>query len=230
MKCNIHIIVIFMLFIVSGCATIQKDIIPQQKIPPLRDLDKQKEDKPKIQKDSLGLKNIQGKDLEGYADQKGVIIAKTDFQGVLKTSYIKLMFEDIADPSKKYQLHIAGQSSEETLPWEVITVEPGYFFIELPASQYRISSVSIPVGTTMATEDINITFEVKSNEISYIGTLNVVGTKEKIKLGGMPVIKPGFEYDVAIFDEREEGITAFRRRYPGILNKITINLMKLDVQ
>ena len=57
----------------------------------------------------------------------------------------------------------------------------------------------------------------------------MVGTKEKIKLGGLPVIKPGFEYTVEVLDEREEGAEAFRRNYPNFLHDISVKLMQVNV-
>ncbi|MCA9402000.1 MAG: hypothetical protein KC713_10250, partial [Candidatus Omnitrophica bacterium] len=130
---------------------------------------------------------------EKVVKQKGLIFAKTDFQGVLKTSFVRLLLEDQANPNQKLQLHI-GNKTDVGFLWDFKTVEPGHFFIELPEGKYRIVSISIPVGTTLAQEEMDVSFEVFPNQATYLGTLLVVGTKEKIKLGGVPVIKPGFEY------------------------------------
>lgn len=147
----------------------------------------------------------------------------------MKTRYVKFLFEDQEDSAHKFQLHIGENSEQQTFPWNVKTVKPGYFFVELPAGKYKISSVSIPVGSTTATEEIDISLEVIPNTICYAGTLKMVGTKEKIKLGGLPIIKPGFEYTVEVLDEREEGAEAFRRNYPNFPNDITIKLMRVNV-
>ena len=138
------------------------------------------------------LENIKVEELEDYTQQKGVIISKTDFQGLLETRYVKFLFEDQNDPKHKFQLHIGDKSGQQSFPWDVKTVNPGYFFVELPAGHYKISSVTIPVGSTTATEAMDVNVEVIPNTVCYVGTLKMVGTKEKIKLGGVPVIKPGF--------------------------------------
>jgi hypothetical protein len=170
----------------SGCVSLQKvsepeQIVPQQKVAAFEDTDAPPE-----------LQNIKGEDLEEYVKKKGVIFAKTDFQGLLETRYVQFLFEDR----------------------DVKSVKPGYFFVELPAGRYKIVSVSIPVGSTTATEKMDVTLDVLPDAACYVGTLKMIGTKEKIKLGGVPVIKPGFEYTVEVVDEREEGAAAFKKNYP----------------
>ena len=174
------------------------------------------------------LQNIAGEDLEQYAQKKGVIFAKTDFSGVLATSYVRLLMENLDDVSEKFQIYIGDKEQPKTLSWDVKTVKPGYFFIELPIGSYKISSVSIPVGSTLATEPLDIRFEVLPDTIAYIGTLKMVGTKEKIRLGGVPVIKPGFEFTTQIVDEVEEGKNIFHQDYPNVKGPIKINLMKIN--
>ena len=117
----------------------------------------------------------------------GLIFAKTIFEGIVKTSYVELAIVDQSDESKKFQLIIGDKERQKNFPWEVQAVKPGYFFIELPEGQYRIKSMSIPVGTTKAQEPIDIVFDVTAKQATYLGTLKVSGTKEKIKLGGVPV-------------------------------------------
>lgn len=173
------------------------------------------------------LENIKGEELEGYVQKKGVIFAKTDFRGLLETRYVKFLFENQDDPAHRFQLHIGENSDQQAFPWDVKTVKPGYFFVELPAGRYKISSVSIPVGLTMATEEMNVILEVVPNTICYVGTLKMVGTKEKIKLGGLPVIRPGFEYTIEVLDEREEGKVAFRQNYPNFPHDVSIKLMRV---
>jgi len=177
---------------------------------------------------SLKQQDVKEGEIEKAEVKKGLIFAKTDFQGVLQTSFVKLFFENQENSQYKFQLHIGEKSRVTAFSWDVKIVQPGYFFIELPAGSYRITSVSIPVGSTMATEDIDINLEVVPDKAVYIGTLKLVGTKEKIKLGGVPVIKPGFEYTAFVIDEREEGFAAFRQNYPNAPNEIEINLMKLN--
>ena len=80
----------------------------------------------------------------------------------------------------------------------------------------------------MATEETDIRINVVPDRIIYIGTLKVVGTKERVKLGGVPVIQPGFEFTVEIIDERNEGIAAFQQRYPNVHSEIVIDLMRRE--
>jgi hypothetical protein len=173
------------------------------------------------------LENIKGEALEDYAQKKGVIFAKTNFQGLLATRYVKFLFENQDDPTHRFQLHIGENSDQQTFPWDVKTVKPGYFFVELPVGRYKISSVSIPVGLTMATEEMDVGLEVIPNAICYVGTLKMVGTKERIKLGGLPVIQPGFEYTIEVLDEREEGKAAFQKNYPNFPHDVSIKLMRV---
>lgn len=174
------------------------------------------------------LQNIKGEELEEYIQKKGVIFAKTDFSGLLATRYVKFLFTDKDDPEHKFQLHIAEMTGQQTFPWEVKAVRPGYFFVEFPIGRYTITSVTIPVGSTTATEDMNVDLEVVADTICYVGTLKMVGTKERIKLGGVPVIKPGFEYTVEVIDEREEGAAAFKQNYPNYPRGVSIKLMKVN--
>ena len=174
------------------------------------------------------LQNVKEEVLEEYTQKKGVIFAKTEFGGLLETRYVKFLFEDQEDPTHKFQLHIGESSVQQGFPWDVKTVEPGYFFVELPAGKYKISSVTIPVGSTTATEKMDVDVEVIPDAICYVGTLKMVGTKERIKLGGVPVIKPGFEYTVEIVDAREEGAAAFKKNYPDYPHGVSIKLMSVN--
>ena len=213
-------------FILSGCVTLQKVPVPENL--PEKVVQEHPKNLPEPPDTSPELENIKSEKLEKYVEKKGIIFAKTDFQGLLETRYVKFLFEDLEDPTHKFQLHIGENSDQQTFPWDVKTVKPGYFFVELPAGRYKISSVSIPVGSTVATEAINVTLEVIPNTICYVGTLKMIGTKEKIKLGGLPVIKPGFEYTVEVLDQREEGANAFRQNYPNFPNDVSINLMQVN--
>ena len=65
--------------------------------------------------------------------------------------------------------------------------------------------------------------------ISYLGTLKIDGTGERIKLGGVPVIQPGFEYIINIIDESQEAEIYFRQRYPEIQNEIVNNMMRVNL-
>jgi len=160
------------------------------------------------------LQNVNEDELDQYSLKKGIIFAKTDFQGVLKKSYVKFLFQEQGNLSNNFQLLIGEKTPENVFPWDIKTVEPGYFFVELPVGEYKISTISIPVGSTIATENIDI--------------LKIVGTKDKIKIGGVPVIQPGFEYVPEIIDQREEAFQMFNQRYPKFSGEIGIDLMKID--
>ncbi len=176
--------------------------------------------------ESKSLQNIENKDMQAYVQKHGVIFGKTDFQGVLKTVYVKLLMQDQSDPDKQFQLFIAVPANVRNDSSDVKPVSPGYFFIELPVGKYHIKSVSIPVGATLATEDIDVSFVVSPDAITYIGTLKIDGTKEKIKLGGVPVIKPGFEYKLDIMDEQQEALETFHQKYPMVKRDIEVHLMQ----
>lgn len=157
---------------------------------------------------------------------QGIIFAKTQFEGVVKKSYIRLTIVDQQDNSKVYHLYIGDKSRQLDFPWESETIQPGYFYIPLPAGSYAIASLSIPVGSSLATELMDIAFEVEPDKTVYLGTLQVFGTKEKIKLGGIPIIKPGFEYTVNILDEHQEALQEFKQRFPENSPGLDIRLMK----
>ena len=156
----------------------------------------------------------------------GSVFAKTQFDGVVKTSYVQLTILH-ADDEKDFRLVIGDKDRQRNLPWEIETVEPGYFFIALPVGEYRIKEIAIPVGTTTAVEPIDIAFSVTEDKMTYLGTLKVLGLKEKIKLGGVPVIKPGFEYEVEVVDERDEALQELRIRRPESVLSVEINVMKI---
>lgn len=156
---------------------------------------------------------------------QGKIFAKTEFEGVVKKSFIRLTIIDREDHDKIYKLYI-GDKSRQLDFWNAETIQPGYFLIDLPAGSYAIASLSIPVGSTLATELMNVVFDVKPDKTVYLGTLSVVGTREKIKFGGVPVIKPGFEYTVRVENEFREALPEFTRRFPDSRARLDVQLMK----
>jgi len=213
-----------LVIIFSGCAT-AKEVQPPQE--PIRILEEEEvqvkevssapESEERTEEDSSEAEEIQ---------TQGIVFAKTEFEGVLKTNFVRLFLEHQENEKNKFQLHFGEKETQQIFPWEVKRVEPGYFFIELPSGPYTMSAVSIPVGTTMASEEMNITFEVVPDEVVYLGTLRMVGTKEKIKLGGVPVIKPGFEFNIEILNEEDQGLVAFEQNYPDVTKKVIIQLMQ----
>jgi len=157
--------------------------------------------------------------------EKGTLFAKSDFQGVLKTQYVKFHFKSI-DKEEVYEfdLIIGDKTQHATFPWDVKIVKPGYFFVEIPVGKYKMTSIAIPVGSTLAIEEVDIELEIRANQTTYAGTLQIIGTKERIKLGGVPVIKPGFEYEINILDEFEEGLDILKSRHPDGAENIHIQL------
>ncbi len=195
----------YLLFItfLTGCATAQPQTPVDKKLPIKREVSK------------APSKPVTPAVLDG------IIFGKADFRGVLKVEFVKLMIMDENNPEKVYELFF-GDRTGEVEP----QVQPHYFFLELPASKYRITSISIPVGTTLATEKTDISFTVGKGSLIYLGTLRVTGTDQKIRFGAVPLIRPGFEYKVDILNEKEEAVGEFRNRYPVIKREIEVKLMQ----
>ena len=211
-----YFLIIFIVFTLTGCSASKKSF--HHSAAPASSTLPQKQNTAAAES-----KDIKKQPPDNPVHKNGVVFGKTDFQGILQTNYVRLILENLDNSMQQFQLNIGDQPDNI---WEGKTVQPGYFFIELPAGKYKISSISIPVGSTLASEQADMSFEVMPHKVVYIGTLKVIGTKEKIKLGGVPVIQPGFEYNVEILDERDEGIAAFRKNYPNIKDKILIHLLK----
>lgn len=215
------IFILLMAFYVTGCSTATSSpSAPDKKVtlPPPAPVE--------VRDVPLPLENIKPEPLEQAVEKKGVIFAKSDFQGILKAPYVKLLFEHQNDTDDKFQLNIGEKVEGDASR----SVEYGYFFIELPAGPYKISSISIPVGSTLATEDMDLHFTVQPDTFTYLGTLKVTGTKEKIKLGGVPVIRPGFEYIVDIINEKDEAVKTFHERYPQVTQEAVVDLLKTAVK
>ena len=156
----------------------------------------------------------------------GIIFGKADFRGVLKVEYVKLNIIDEENPQKQYELLFGDRDENNAPTWDARPVEPHYFFLELPVGKYRITTISIPVGTTLATESTDISFTVEKETVIYLGTLRVTGTDQKIRFGGVPLLRPGFEYKVEILNEKEDAIDKFKTRYPLLQRDIQVKLMR----
>ena len=219
--------ILILISVLSGCATLQTPGHGG----PATDVKSSKQEKTGVGQ-LLGAQPDKGfdpADAEGLPSiPTGTVFSKTFFEGVVQTSFVQLLIVDEADPTKTYRLYIGDKTRQKSVLWDVQTVQPGYFFIELPAGSYRIQSISIPVGSTMAMEEMNATFNVDADKTVYLGTLRVVGKKEKIKLGGVPLIKPGFEYTAEVVDERTAALKEFRVRYPDLKDNIEVKLMKIN--
>lgn len=158
---------------------------------------------------------------------KGIIFGKTNFEGVLKDRAIRIVVENINNKALRFEFQIQEPSKKQILPWNVRHLDPGYFFVELPEGQYKISKVSILVGTTLATENINVSLNVVANKVVYLGTLNIDGTKERIKLGGLPVIQPGFEYAAKVVNEHENAMSILNQNFPELKDGVVPQLMAI---
>lgn len=228
MKKNIlhYISCVFILMIFVGCAATDPNFSQSSKDLPL-DAAVLSSVEP-IADEGKQLSNVGKEKIEQYVQEKGIVFGKTNFQGLLKTVYVKIQIESLAQPVQVYQLLVAGEDKDDkNFPWDVKAVNPGYFFIELPVGEYRLANVTIPVGTTVASEPMNIRFKVYPHSVVYIGTLKVDGTKEKIRLGGVPIIKPGFEYRAEILDERDEAVYSITQNYPDLPQKLKFDLMEI---
>ncbi len=157
----------------------------------------------------------------------GAVFGKTDFRGLVRASYVKLTIQSLLDPETTYELYIGDKARQERFPWVVQTVRPGYFFLEFPPGDYRIISISIPVGTTQASEETDITFHVEEGEVLYLGTLRVDGVRERVKVGGIPLVKPGFIYRLEVIDEGTEARTVFRGMFPDERVPLTEGLLRI---
>jgi hypothetical protein len=210
----------------AGCASVKEGTSS----PPKHELRETAEQVSQAQPAMPQLQNVDQYQLESYELQTGVIFAKTDFKGVLEKTYVQLFFEDVNNDANKFILYIGDKAGQQAFPWDVKPVQPGYFFVELPAGEYKVTSITIPVGSTQAIEPIDISLEVTLDQVVYVGTLQVVGTKERIKLGGLPVIKPGFEYAATVLNEQEEAMDIFHQRYPDYSKEIKVEIMQLNVE
>lgn len=143
------------------------------------------------------------------------MFGKTDFRGLLKAAYARLTIVDRTDPSRVYFFYVGSKNNQNILPWgkgEVI--EPGYFFLNLPPGKYTITAIAIPVGSTIAEESLALGLEVSADKTFYLGTLTVDGIKERAKFGGVPLVRPGFEYALAVDDEFEAACRDFEQALP----------------
>jgi len=158
----------------------------------------------------------------------GQVFAKTIFEGLVKTSYVQLEIVDTTDPEKIFQLYIGDKERQKNFPWKMQKVMPGYFHIELPVGVYQVQSISIPVGQDNAIEPMDVLFEVQEGVTVYLGTLKVIGTRERIKLGGVPLIRPGFEYRIEFSHNRQEAVTEFRSRFPDLDPLLSVGLFRIN--
>lgn len=157
------------------------------------------------------------------------VFGKTDFSGLLKTPYVRLLVVRRDDPSKQFFFIFGSKANQDVLPWkEGQLIEPGYFYLHLAPGPYRITEIAIPVASTMAEETVSLDFDVRPGVISYVGTLDVNGTKERVKFGGVPLVKPGFEYTLLVRDEFDEALEVLKERYADVRSAFKKELFKVN--
>ncbi len=222
-------LVFFLLAFLTGCAA-QQPRVPPAPAPMPSESEPVRVEKvtPKpIGKEEV-LAPIKEEPAEEPAVPMGQVFAKTIFEGLVKTSYVQLEIVDMSDPEKIFQLYIGDKERQKNFPWKVQKVKPGYFLIELPAGIYQIKSISIPVGQDNAVEPMDVVFEVQEGVTVYLGTLKVIGTKERIKLGGVPLIRPGFEYRIEFSQDLNEAETEFKARFPDQDPNLKVDLFRIN--
>lgn len=214
------IFIVFLPFVFLGCATKPPSKNSVVQLPPQI---MRQEVLPSPENINNGKKAPITEELE----VKWVVFFKTDFKGLLETNYVRLTIAPSDDLSRQFDVHLGDISKASLFSGGHETLKPGYIYLELPEGEYRIASISIPVGTTLAVEKLNLLFTVKKEMVNYLGTLSFNGTKERIKLGGVPVIKPGFDYQMEIRDERKEAFADFGQKYPAVKNPRNVNLIQI---
>ena len=208
-------------FVICGCSTAHKKTSPSQSSDSAK-IDILRPSASPLKPDQSS-KNFEQSTKQPPAVKKGIVFGKTEFRGVLKTDYVELFLSDSVKIDHKYRLHL-GDGLDDRMHKE--DSHTTYFSMELPEGKYVISKISIPVGTTKAVEDINVIFDVVADKVIYVGTLKAIGTKETVKFGGVPVIKPGFDYTYEILDERSEALPVFFKRYPKLQTSVGVQLMQ----
>jgi hypothetical protein len=157
--------------------------------------------------------------------QEGFIIGKTDFKGLLKTAYVRLLIVSRDDPASRYYFYVGSKGNQSVVPWgEGKVIDPGYFMLQLPPGPYKMTSIAIPVGSTIAEEGMELDFDVVAGKAFYVGTLDVDGTKEKIKFGGVPLVRPGFVYKLSVVDDFAEAVVGARTLLPDAKMPLVRNI------
>ena len=217
---KIYVLFLIVLY-VSGCATTQPDVLDG--ITPESVVTEEEEILTIVPTEEEEVVVPEEEILMGY------LFAKVSFEGILDTAYVKLNVENDDDENNKFQLHVGDDLNQPNYSWEIKKIQQGYFLIEIPEGNYKITSITIPVGSTVASEGMDVSFKVEQDKVAYGGDIVINGTKERIKLGGVPVIKPGFEYKIEIADQVEEAEKIFFERYPESKKKINLGLMEVGI-
>jgi hypothetical protein len=174
---------------------------------------------------------------QGYkidsASGKSLVFGKIIYQSndffLKRTPYVKLHLKDKLD--KEYVFTVGYQQSIFAAPWNLKSFKSDYFFMELMPGDYKIFSISFPYGqdkSTIITEDISISFSVKQSSVIYLGILKFIIIGDKIKVGGLPLLKPGVNYKLEILNEQQEAVQELKLRYPLVDKEAETILMKAE--
>ncbi len=207
---------LFLMLAFYGCATTQstKPVSETNIIEKAESIAEELKQQPTV--DTADAEVLVQEEIEGEGPlvPTGIVFGKVNFTGVLNKSYALLSIKSLSDESTRFNLTLGDRKQDESLPWQITTTEAGYFFMELPEGAYQMTDISIPVSSTLAVEPINILFNARVDAALYIGDLMIEGTKEKINWGGIPVIKPGFEYEAKANQNTLKAFEVFRQTYP----------------
>jgi len=159
----------------------------------------------------------------------GLVFGKTDFKGILKASFVRLTLVRKNDPGKEYFFYVGAKENQSVVPWgKGQLIEPGYFYLQLTPGDYEVTDIAIPVGSALAEERVSLSFTVTAHKINYLGTMDVTGTKERVHFGGVPIMKPGFEYDLRIADEFAPAKKELETRVPRHRSPVVKELFKVN--
>ena len=89
------LVILIIGFIFSGCVSLQKVSLPEDLAEEAVKVDEESFKEISESPDpSSELQNIKSEELAGYVEKKGIVFAKTDFQGLLEARYVKFLFEN----------------------------------------------------------------------------------------------------------------------------------------
>lgn len=159
---------------------------------------------------------------------KSVVFGKADFQNLkdigTRITWAQIILEDVMDKRKRYQFFVGNRGL-----FAMQRLQPEYFFIELPAGEYKIVSIGTYCGIDIDQPVGNIFFSVEPGSVVYTGTLKLTNIKDKTRFGGLPLMKFGFTYTAEISDEREKAFKELQKKYPLIKEDIKVSLMKEEL-
>lgn len=211
-----NLTVLVLVILLAGCSTVPRRVAPDL-APALPD--------PVLEREIVSLEEpvLPVEEPQSVIDPTGLAFGKTVFSGLLRKAYVRLTIVSRQDPDRSHFFTVGDKNNQSVVPWERgRVIEPGYFYLELPPGMYQVTAIAIPVGSTIAEEPVALDFEIALDRVTYLGTLEVNGTKERVRFGGLPVVRPGFEYEIAVRDEFDEA----RGDFGGLLPEHTAPLVK----